>query len=102
MVFIKENGPHTISDIATHSNVEKPTITRLVQKLIELNLVKSVQGEDKRVRMIELTSEGQTVCIEVRKKLDVLYSYLLEDFSEEEQRKFTELMSKISTRIKEY
>lgn len=102
MVFIMNNGPHTISDIAVHSNVEKPTITRLVQKLIDLGLAKAIMGEDKRIRMIELTPEGQTVYKDVREKLDVFYDYLLEGFSEEEQKRFTELMNKISTRIQEY
>lgn len=102
MVFLIDKGPHTISEIAAHSNVEKPTITRLVQKLMDLSLVESVQGEDKRVRMVELTPRGQTVYKEVREKLDVFYNYLLDDFSEEEMMHVTELMNRISTKIKNY
>ncbi|WP_411843554.1 MarR family winged helix-turn-helix transcriptional regulator [Salinicoccus sp. HZC-1] len=102
MIYLKENGPHTISEIAGESNVEKPTTTRLVQKLHESGYVKSVQGEDKRVRMIELTPRGHAVYKEVREKLDVFYSYLLDDMGDEEQKQLTELMNRISKRIKEY
>ena len=53
--YIKNNGPSTLVDIANHYNVEKPTITRRVHRLEELQIVKQIAGQDRREKIIQLT-----------------------------------------------
>lgn len=102
MVFLKNYGPHTISEIAGYNSVEKPTITRLVMKLIDMGFLKSTPGEDRRVRIIDITEEGHQVYRKVRDKTDIFYQYALEDLKSEEIDELTMLMQKISHRIKVY
>ncbi len=102
MVYLKNYGPHTISEIAGYNSVEKPTITRLVMKLIDMGFLKSTPGEDRRVRIIDITEEGHRVYEKVRDKTDIFYKYALEEIKSEEIDELTELMQKISRRIKEY
>jgi MarR family transcriptional regulator for hemolysin len=102
MKFLLDKGPHTISEIAQHNFVEKPTITRLVQKLSELGYVEAITGEDKRVRRIQLTDSGREICDEVFKKLDVFYDFLLEDINEATQQDLSDSLEKISKKLKEF
>ncbi|MFD2830169.1 MarR family winged helix-turn-helix transcriptional regulator [Corticicoccus populi] len=102
MKLLLDKGPHTISEIAHHNYVEKPTITRLVQKLIELEYVEAVTGEDKRVRMIQLTDSGRAVCSKVIEKIDVFYRNLLDGVDEDTQQEVTEALKKISENLKNY
>lgn len=102
MVYLKNYGPHTISEIAGYNSVEKPTITRLVMKLIDMGFLKSTPGEDRRVRIIDITEEGHRVYEKVRDKTDIFYKYALEEIKSKEIDELTELMQKISRRIKEY
>ena len=55
------NGLVRISDIGTALHVTNPSITRLVNELVELKVVKKIQScEDKRVFTVSLTELGQT------------------------------------------
>lgn len=102
MVYLKNFGPHTISEIAEYNSVEKPTITRLVMKLIDRGFLMSTPGVDKRVRIIDITEEGHRIYREIRDKTDIFYEYALQEIESEEIDELTMLMQKISHRIKEY
>lgn len=55
------NGFVRISDIGTALHITKPSITRLVNELVELKAVEKIQScEDKRVFTVSLTPLGQT------------------------------------------
>lgn len=102
MKFLLDHGPHTISEIAYYSYVEKPTITRLVQKLIELEYVEATTGEDKRVRMIQLSDKGTGVSHDIMEKLDTFYQHLLEDVDEEAQKELSKALKEIFKKLKNY
>lgn len=69
-----------ISDTCTSSflakvlNVKKSTVTAIVNRLVDKNLIKRVFNEkDRRVNFLELTEQGQGILVEERQKiLDVL------------------------------
>ena len=48
----------TLVEISNYFDVEKPTITRTVNRLEELGLIKQIPGKDKRERRIQLTDLG--------------------------------------------
>ncbi|WP_172368941.1 MarR family winged helix-turn-helix transcriptional regulator [Sporosarcina jiandibaonis] len=99
MHFILRNGAQTISDISTYINVERPTITKMVQRLTELDYVEAQPGIDKRTRFIRLSENGQTVCEQVQEKLSAYQSYLLEEIPEADQVLVADVLRKISDRI---
>jgi DNA-binding MarR family transcriptional regulator len=102
MHFILHHDPHTISDIANYQKVEKPTTTKMVQRLIELDYLEACPGMDKRTKVIQLTAKGHVICAQIEEKLSQLQNYLLEDVSEEEQLAATNILKKISERIVDY
>lgn len=59
MRFLKIEGPCTMTDLGKMLYVSKPNITVLVNKLVELNMVKRIFDEnDRRIIYIELTDIG--------------------------------------------
>ena len=102
MHFILHNGEHTISDISTHQNVERPTITKMVQRLIELGYVEAQSGEDKRTKFIKLTDNGHAVCEQVQQKLSTYQSYLLKGITETDQILVANVLREISEKVTTY
>ncbi|AXI10914.1 MarR family transcriptional regulator [Oceanobacillus zhaokaii] len=58
---LKQIGPVTLVEISNHLDVEKPTISRTVNRLAEQQLIEEVPSNDKRERMIQLTKKGLEV-----------------------------------------
>lgn len=73
----------TLAEIANRQQVEKPTVTKIVQRLKRLGYVEATQGKDKREKWIRLTDAGHKVHEEIVGKLQVLYAELLGDLSAE-------------------
>ncbi|MNN78859.1 putative HTH-type transcriptional regulator [compost metagenome] len=99
MFRIVNEGPQTISDISIRQNVEKPTITKMVQRLSELGYVEAVPGDDKRTKFIQLTDKGREIFDQVQHKLDVFQSNLAEDMSEDEQLLVARALENIRRKI---
>jgi DNA-binding MarR family transcriptional regulator len=67
-----EQGPHTVRRMASHLVVSKPAITRALDRLCELGLVRrKLDGDDRRSILIHRTVKG---------------SVFLTDFGEEIQQ----------------
>ena len=102
MHFVLHNGEHTISDISTYQNVERPTITKMVQRLIELDYVEAQSGTDKRTRFIRLSKNGEAVCEQVLEKLSTYQSYLVGEIPEADQLLVADVLRKLSAKITTY
>lgn len=75
----------TLVEISNSLNVEKPTTTRMIQKLIELGYVTTVPGKDKREKKVQLTPFGHDVCKDVQVTIEQFQLDALEGISVEEQ-----------------
>ncbi len=64
-----DKGPHSLVEIANFMFIEKPSVTRLVQKLGELGYVETVAGKDKREKLVQLTAHGETIVQEIQEHL---------------------------------
>lgn len=67
----------TPAEIATKQQVEKPSVTKILQRLEELAYIEVRPGEDKREKWIRLTESGMSACNEIMGKLDTLYKGFL-------------------------
>ncbi|MCS1382144.1 MULTISPECIES: MarR family winged helix-turn-helix transcriptional regulator [Lysinibacillus] len=67
--FLIDKGPHSLVEIASFMSIEKPSVTRLVQKLVELGYVETVAGKDKREKVVQLTPFGENIVQEVQEHL---------------------------------
>lgn len=83
--YIKNHGSSTLVDISNHYQVEKPTITRRVHRLEELEIVKQIPGKDRREKVIQLTPRGEEIYKECRKKITSLEHSMMEGINQQSQ-----------------
>ncbi len=97
LVEIEEKGPLSASDLVFSLNLEKSTISRLVNQLIEQRLIiTTTDGKDGRKKILRLTPEG-------RKKLEIInrlsnssVASLFDNFSQKQLQKIIETFSMLA------
>ena len=100
MYHLKHHGASTLVEIAAHYEVEKPTITRRVQKLMEHGFVEQISSTDKREKNIQLTELGESIYRDVRKDITALEFRLMEDIPEEERHIAYGIFPKVHENLK--
>lgn len=85
----------TPAEIAERQQVEKPSVTKILQRLLEMEYVESTPGQDKREKWIRLTNSGEAVCRDVTEQLATLYEELLKGSSIEELEKTISVLARI-------
>lgn len=97
--YIKNNGPSVLVDISNYYNVEKPSITRRVHRLEEMNIVEEIPGRDKREKLIQLTNKGEEIYQACRQKITELEYSVMKGIPLEEQIATFEVLPKIKKNI---
>ncbi|WP_458414643.1 MarR family winged helix-turn-helix transcriptional regulator [Schinkia sp. CFF1] len=97
--YIKNNGPSVLVDISNYYNVEKPSITRRVHRLEEMNIVEEIPGRDKREKLIQLTNKGEEIYQACRQKITELEYSVMKGIPMEEQIATFEVLPKIKKNI---
>lgn len=97
--YLKNNGPSTLVEISNQYNVEKPTITRRVHRLEDLQMVKQIPGKDRREKVIQLTELGEEIYQACRKKITELEHNAMEGIAKEEQMITFQTLPKIQDNI---
>jgi MarR family transcriptional regulator, transcriptional regulator for hemolysin len=97
--YVKNNGPSSLVDISNYFNVEKPAITRTVQRLEEKRLVKQITSKDKREKIIQLTELGEEIYQACREKITQLEFRVMVGIPEDEQKAAFEMLPKIRETI---
>lgn len=72
----------TSAELAKEMRVEKPSVTPIIKKLIELGYVEVTQGDDKREKYLRLTEKGNEVYSTIQEELDILLNGLTEEINE--------------------
>ena len=102
VLWNSETGCATATDIALATGLANNTLTSMIKKLEEQNLVIiSPCGIDKRNKYVKLTEQGQSqkeVGHRVSQKLDAIF---YKDFSEDEIRQFESYQERILANLKE-
>lgn len=88
-------GDLTIGEISKRRSVERPTITRTVQRLHSLGYVEGKSGNDKRERKISLTDLGKKTCAEIQHSIEEFELKALEGISKADQMKAAEILAKV-------
>lgn len=100
LYVLKTKGTLTQSELCEYLSVEKPPMTRTIQKLVKLGYVQQITGEDKRRKNIELTEKTLTEYPKWERAMLRMNEKLLEHFPEESQEQLTELLKDWSIQIK--
>lgn len=87
----------TMSEIAQSLHVTLPQVTALVNKLLPLKLVKQKSASnDRRSRLVSLTSKGELVLDENKKLLDSAHGEIFAGASEEEIKAYIKVLTNLS------
>jgi len=97
--LLMDKGPHTFVDIANFMFIEKPSVTRLVQKLVELGYVETVAGRDKREKLVQLTAHGEKIVQEIQAHLKPTTEQALAGVSERDIEIATQVLANICANI---
>jgi len=82
----------TLGDLAKAEQIQPPSVTRLVQSLVDGNLcTRTVDENDRRAQRVELTAHGRKELQSIRRKKTVWLSSRLEELSATDQKKANEL-----------
>lgn len=83
--------------------VDKATVTRMINKLEELNIVaRKKDPMDHRVNRIELTEKGLALQSELRRAADVWEATLLKNFDATEKEQLEHLFEKLTQNARDY
>lgn len=100
--WLFEHGDMTIGDLSNRMFLAFSTTTDLVDRMEKNNLVKRVRDQqDRRVVRIHLLSEGERIIEEVIDKRRNYLNTVMKDFSEEQLKNFSELLSNLHEEMKE-
>lgn len=98
--LLLDQGPHSLVEIAKFMYIEKPSVTRLIQKLVELGYVETVAGKDKREKLVQLTEHGENTVREIQGYIKPFLEESLAGVSEEDIEIATQVLAKIRMNIK--
>jgi DNA-binding MarR family transcriptional regulator len=88
--------PAAISDLAITLRCDRSNVSRLVDRAAAHDLVRRVQGQDRRVSMIELTPSGQRLARLLIAELKAQTADLRASWSDDRQQQAVELIDEIS------
>jgi DNA-binding MarR family transcriptional regulator len=86
LAVLVNDGPLTLRDLAAAERVQPPTITRIVESLVEKGLVaRTPDPDDRRVAWAEATREGRTLVETTRRRRDTYLADRLRTLDDDER-----------------
>ena len=98
--LLMDRGPHSLVEIANEMYIEKPSVTRLVQKLVDRGYVEKVAGKDKREKVVQLTILGEETVQEIQMSLKPVLEESLAGVVREDIEIARQVLAKIRMNIK--
>jgi len=102
MYFLAEaKNPMSQKELAIRLNITDPTLARLVDRMERDQLITRIESkEDKRVKFLELTPEGEAKIEELMPAGQEFSELLLKEISQEELRVFEGVIEKMLKNIR--
>ncbi|MCX6507805.1 MAG: MarR family transcriptional regulator [Actinobacteria bacterium] len=92
LATIEKLSKPTLGDLAKAEQIQPPSVTRLVQSLVDASLcTRTVDEHDRRAQRVELTAQGRKELQSIRRKKTVWLSSRLEELTATEQKQAAEL-----------
>lgn len=97
--FLRDKGPHSFVEIANFMAIEKPSVTKLVHKLIELGYVETATGKDKREKLVHLSPFGEELVQKIQLQLKSFFEQALAGVPKQDIDIATEVLARICMNI---
>lgn len=82
--LLSREGEMTSAEIAEHQMIEKPSVTKVVKRLHEIGYIDATQGQDKREKLLKLSTEGERTTHEIQEQLLPVYERILAGIPKED------------------
>ena len=92
---LHKHGPMTLTQIWKYLNVEAPSITRAITRLESLGWVLRMDGEDKREKIVTLSSYAEERLPTITKTILAFEEEMVGALTVEEQQQFMILLKKM-------
>jgi len=96
---LKQKGSLTQTELSEYLSVEKPPMTRTIQKLVASGYVNQIQGSDKRTKKIELTKKAWEMYPVWEEAVLQMNKRLVETFPKESQQELAKLLAEWTGQI---
>lgn len=97
LLEIEKNDEISVSELAGNLSLDKSTVSRTVEGLVNINLVDRVTPrENRRLALLNLTESGKQVCSTINYTNDLYIKRVLKDFSKEEREEFLRLFERVT------
>jgi MarR family transcriptional regulator for hemolysin len=97
LATLESRGPMIQRALAAALGIEGPTLTRHLDRLEELGLIRRNRtGADRRYAVAELTAAGQTLCHELEAIARSANEQLLAGFTEEELAQLKDMLQRLT------
>lgn len=92
---IQKHGQMSLTQIWKYLNVEAPTITRTVYRLVELGWIEIHPGKDRREKIVQLTDKALENFPTIKTSILNFENRMVENLTDDEQTLLIELLQKI-------
>lgn len=100
LLEIEKNSEISISELATNLTLDKSTISRTVDGLVNIQMVERVIPQDNRRKAIlNLTENGQQICTTINYTHDSYIKKVLNDYTPGEREEFLRLFRKLTNNM---
>jgi DNA-binding MarR family transcriptional regulator len=97
LLEIEKNRQISVSELAGNLSLDKSTVSRTVEGLVNISLVdRKIPKENRRMALLSLTENGKQVCSTINYTNDLYMKHILKDFSKEEREDFLRLFEKLT------
>lgn len=94
LMFIKNNGAISMTDLCSKLNIEKGSLTSMVDDLTEKGYVTRERDlGDRRKYLINITEDGAKIAVDFNEKLNVELEEKLFALDKEDQEKYSEAIN---------
>lgn len=97
--LIAEQDEMTPAELAERQFVEKPTVSRTIQQLVEGGMIKTKQGQDRRAKIILLTVKGSEVYDRTSSSIEKLEREVVGDIPEQELNAMAKRLMEMRDRL---
>lgn len=93
--LLTDKGGLSYGEIAAEMYIEKPSVTTLVQKLVDMDYLQVLPGKDKREKIVHITQYGQQQVKHIHQQLLPMFEQALAGLSEKEIEVATHVLAEI-------
>jgi DNA-binding MarR family transcriptional regulator len=101
LLFLAEDGPRHVSAVAAHLGLSMPAVSHLVERLVQAGFLRRWEDhEDRRLRRVELTSDGRSLVEKIEDARTREFDEAFEGLSPAVRRKLQEAVDAVLAELR--